>query len=158
MKKSLLTLFILIIAGATNSILCSDLYPSIIADILRKEVEDLSIEELIIKGKISDTTMFRSKKLGLSPEAWQLFKTRAAIARLAYNAGQSYYAVNEFMGSEEMYASGASLQDRINQLRIKALEAGLVENINDLVALEEIEDTLPENETYKRVFEGRMFW
>lgn len=44
------------------------------------------------------------------------------------------------MGTVPAGARGDSIKKAINEIRIKALEAGLVENINDLVALEELEE------------------
>ena len=54
-----------------------------------------------------------------------------------------------WMGTVPSGARGDSIKKAINEIRIKALEADLVENINDLVALEELEEIDSTNSSTK---------
>lgn len=109
------------------------------------------VSQLMSKRKQTEDMVFMMARLG-DAEGWLLYKARAALARLAYNSGQNDAAVNTLIGDVMPRRRGESLQGQIDALRIKALEAGLVENLNDLIFLEELEEVNPDNESTKRSF------
>jgi hypothetical protein len=119
MKK--FVIITLIIGSVTNSILCSDTSSQ-------------------MRQRLNREQMLFATSMLLHPDAWPLFKARIAVERLAYNAGINDMDLDAWMGTVPVGARGDSIKKAINDLRIKALEAGLVENINDLVELEELEE------------------
>lgn len=110
-------------------------------------IPDEQVAQLMRANKQRENMMFMMAMLG-RPEGWRLYKTRQAIARLSYQNGLCEEDLKSWMGP----VGSQSIQDQIDELRIKALTAGLIENLNDLVALEDLEEVDPDNASTKRAF------
>lgn len=91
------------------------------------------------------------------PDRWQLLNTRTALARLAYASGtgsdrQRIDRAWRILGHP---SSSVPVTEQVAQLRMRAIEEGLVENLNELLALEELEALDTDNNGYREGFIAR---